>query len=217
MAKHYFNLSKVLKNLLSKKNMRPADLANAVNLPRPTIHRLLTGKSTRPHSSSLQPIADYFSVNIDQLLGEKPLTDAESPTSFDTANMRVKYVPLIQWESIIQQISLDTKDSSNCVPFIGNISEKGFATVMPDTSMEPFVRKNSILIFDPEKQLKDRSYVLVKIKGVQLVFRQILFDVEDKYLKALNSDFKDLGMRLLSKEDAVIGTLLESRINFQAE
>ncbi len=197
--------------------MRPADLANAVNLPRPTIHRLLTGKSTRPHSSSLQPIADYFSVNIDQLLGETPLTGAESSTSVDKANVDVKYVPLIRWESIIQTISLDTKDNNNYIPFIGNISEHGFATVMPDTSMEPFVRKNSILIFDPKKQFKDRSYVLVKIKGVQLLFRQILFDLEDKYLKALNGDFKELGMRLLSDEDSIIGTLLESRINFEAE
>lgn len=214
MAKHYLNLSKVLKDLLNKKNMRPADLANAVDLPRPTIHRLLTGKSTRPHSSSLEPIAEYFSVDVEQLLGEKPLVNSETLIKSNvTDQIEVKYVPLIEWK-LIGDISSKC-ENHKCIPFIGSISEKGFATIMPDTSMEPFIRKNSILIFEPEKKVKDRSFALIKLEGNKLLFRQVLIDLEDVYLKALNKDLDEIQMRLLDKNDVILGILLESRINFE--
>ena len=69
MAKKYLNLGKILKKLLLERDLKPADLSRAVHIPPPTIHRLITGKSTRPYASSLKPIADFFSISVEQQLG----------------------------------------------------------------------------------------------------------------------------------------------------
>lgn len=98
------------------------------------------------------------------------------------------------------------------IPFIGNISEQGFATIMPDSSMEPIFTRNSILIFDPNKSSKDRSYVLAKLHDSEiLVFRQLLIDFDHKYLKPLNPDLNVFSMRLLAKNDKVHAVLIEAR------
>ncbi len=67
MAKKYLSLGKVLKKLLFERDLKPADLAREVNIPPPTIHRLITGKSTRPYESSLKPIAKFFQFQLNSL------------------------------------------------------------------------------------------------------------------------------------------------------
>ncbi len=42
-----------------------------------------------------------------------------------------------------------------------DVSNEAFATIMPDSSMEPLFPRESILIFDPALESVDRSYVLV--------------------------------------------------------
>ncbi len=191
--------------------MSPADLARAVDLPTATISRLTTGKSTRPYRSSLEPIAKYFSIDVEQLLGEKPL---ESIANDLPSNFTVSYVPLVNWEQLEER----NKDSHSCIPFVGKISKLGFATIMPDASMEPFIQIDSVLVFDPELNPKDRSYVLVKLHETNnYVFRQLLVDAEHKYLKPLHPDFSAFKMRLLSQDDEIVACLVEARYNINSE
>ena len=214
MAKKYHQLGKILKKLLFDNNMKAVDLAREVNLPAPTIHRLITGKSTRPYPSSLKPIADFFSVTIDQLLGEEPISSNNTNLtnqSKDILSKNIIHVPILPWNSLS-----DFKNSSGnlCenVLFAGKISGNGFATIMQDSSMEPIFSKGNILIFDPLKQYKDRSYVLVYLQEAGLhVFRQLLIDLNLKYLKPLNSDLSVFKMRVLEEKDKIIATLVEAR------
>lgn len=213
MAQKYLKLGNILKKLLFEHNMKASDLAREVNLPPPTIHRLVTGKSTRPYKSSLEPIADYFSLNVEQLVGEEPIQgDAKQdeqgklPTS-----SAIQQVRLIPWTDLCN-ISSDDKDQYENLPFIGRISNNGFATIINDSSMEPIFARGSLLIFDPEITPKDRNYVLVQLQDNNLfVFRQLLIDMDHKYLKPLNPDLNAFKMRLLNKEDKTIGVLIEAR------
>lgn len=204
----------MLQKLLYDRRMNASELAREVDLPTPTVHRMVTGKSTRPYRSSLQPIADYFSISVDQLLGEEPLPEGGESTTSDVG-FHTKAIPLIPWNDL----SADLKEvkASKKVPFIGEISKEGFATILPDASMEPMFAENSILIIDPKKHVKDRGYVLVLLGETQVpAFRQILIDADEKYLKALNKDLNDLQMRMVSEKDTILGGLVESRMNFGA-
>lgn len=213
MAKRFPQLSVVLKKLLFQKDMKPVDLARELNIPQPTIHRIVTGKSTRPYRSSLEPIAEYFSLNVDQLLGEEPL-----PADFSESNKnqtltinKVKYIHLVPWENP-SNVTNTSYDNDEKIPFLGNISDKGFATIMPDSSMEPVFPRNSILIFDSDKTPKDRSYVLVQLHDTKTpVFRQLLVDLDHKYLKPLNPDLNTFKMRLLGENDKIYAVLVEAR------
>lgn len=214
MAKKYPKMAQVLKKLLFEKDMKSIDLAREVDLPAPTVHRLVTGKSTRPYKSSIEPIADFFSISTDQLLGEQPLPGEEVVIETEHNELSSDYisrVPLIPWNKINERNTLDFTEYKT-VPYIGSISEAGFATIMPDSSMEPIFSRNSILIFDPNKTASDRSYILVKLtEAQQPVFRQLLIDLEHQYLKPLNPDLTAFQMRLLKDEDEILGILIEAR------
>lgn len=193
--------------------MRPADLARETNLPTPTVHRLVTGKSTRPYKSSLEPIADYFSLSVDQLLGESPLPAEYGADENDRkalARRQVVFVPFIDWGSLDEIDTTKTEDQDT-VPFIGQISEKGFATIMPDSSMEPQFSRENVLIFDPAKETTDRSFVLVRLADGTYILRQLLIDANHKFLKPLNPDLSVFKMRLLEEGDQIKAALVEAR------
>lgn len=217
MAKKYPLLSKVLKKLLFDRDMKPVELARAVDMPVPTVHRLVTGKSTRPYQSSLEALAEYFEITQEQLLGEKPLPGEETnaPPAILKKNQQpsenyIKQIPLVPWDKITNFDKLE--NSYDKIPCLGTISDQGFALIMPDSSMSPIFAKGNILIFDPAKAPIDRSFVLVKLaENNALVFRQMLVDVDYKYLKPLNPDLNAFKMRLLNESDQILGVLVESR------
>lgn len=189
--------------------MNSRELAQAVDLPQPTVHRLVTGKSTRPYLSSLEPIAEYFSIEVEQLLGEKPLSSDIS------SSQTIANIPLIAWEDLENR---EKQKDTSLIPFIGTISAAGFATTMKDTSMEPLIPRNAILIFDPDLQPNDRSYVLVQLGETKcFVLRELLIDADYHYLKPLNPDLSVFKMRLLDKGDKIVACLVEVRHNFRTD
>jgi SOS-response transcriptional repressor LexA len=198
--------------------MKPADLARALNIPSPTIHRLVKGKSTRPHASSLEPIANFFSITVEQLLGEETLPklinneEITLPVKSD-----ITIVPIIAWEDIYNIKEAKTKSKNN-VAVIGNSHDDYFALIMNDHSMEMLFPKRTILIFDPHKKPTDRSFVLVKLAGIETpIFRQLLVDVDHQYLKPLNPDLNMYKMRLVNENDCILASLFESRINHEID
>lgn len=200
--------------------MKPADLAREVNLPQPTIHRIVTGQSTRPYKSSLEPIAEFFAVSVEQLLGESSSLDEmwkNEPVASKNHSPIVKNIPIVGW-SQINELEEARQHNEKYIVALGNFSEGAFATVMPDSSMEPFFRCGTLLIVDPDHPAKDRSYVLAHLKENQLfIFRQLLIDGDDRYLKPLNPDLNQFRMRLLQSEDAIIGSLIESRNQYSQD
>lgn len=207
MAKTYPKLGGILKKLLFERNMKASDLAREVNLPSPTIHRLVTGKSSRPYMSSLEPIADYFSVSIDQLLG----VDDMHIESNSSALPLMRTLPLIPWEDL-NNVELSNESTFKQIPYVGNVSVGAFATTLIDTSMEPIFNRGNVLIFEPALLPRDRSYVLVELAGKHgFIFRQLLMDADHKYLKPLNPDLNIFKMRLLGEGDSVVAVLVEAR------
>jgi len=215
MAKQYPKLGSIIKRLLFERDIKSIDLARAVHLPAPTIHRLITGKTTRPYESSLKPIAEFFGIEITQLLGEKPLPSADNQDIGKKSTLHAVTIPLITWDNLK---NWETQENENGILFVGSISSKGFATIMPDTSMEPIVQRNSIIIFDPDITPGDRSFALIKLHETKAyVLRQLLVDADQCYLKPLNPELSGFKMRLLHKNDVMIACLIETRHNFQSE
>lgn len=212
MAKYYPKLSKILQKLLFERRINTSELARQVDLPIPTVHRLVTGKSTRPYPSSLKPIADYFSLEIAQLTGDMPIQNwGSTDNSSNLAEQHAKIIPIIAWEDLDN--ICEAREKSDSIVLSIHTNSNCFALTMNDHSMEPLFPKKTILLFDPGKPLVDRGYVLVKLSGNYTpVFRQILIDIDHRYIKPLNLDFKEQ-MRLLHQNDIIIASLFESRIN----
>jgi plasmid maintenance system antidote protein VapI len=112
-VKTYPKLSAILKKLLFQEDIKSVELARALGIPAPTIHRLVTGKSTRPYKSSLDPIAKYFGITSDQLLGVQPLFPDETigESGSNSAPKGFQTVELLKWESLDKALQLQCPTS----------------------------------------------------------------------------------------------------------
>src|SRR5690606_5355502 len=94
-------ISQILNHLMADRKIRVAELARRINLPQPTVHRIATGVCEHPHLSSLKPIADFFSITIEQLKGHAPISWID----------RASKVPLLTWKCLLDwPLNKKTKD-----------------------------------------------------------------------------------------------------------
>jgi transcriptional regulator with XRE-family HTH domain len=63
------NLSDVLSFLMSNVGIKSAELARKTGIAQPVISRLMTGVTSNPQILTIKPIADFFDVTLEQLLG----------------------------------------------------------------------------------------------------------------------------------------------------
>jgi transcriptional regulator with XRE-family HTH domain len=71
-------LSSILSHLMSQKGIKSAELARKTGIGQPIIYRLMTGETENPQISTLKPIADFFQIGFDELLGLAPLKKQHS-------------------------------------------------------------------------------------------------------------------------------------------
>lgn len=64
------NIKYVLSGLLSDSGISESELGRKINIPRATINRLIAGHTPDPRASTLNAIAAYFNISIEQLLGK---------------------------------------------------------------------------------------------------------------------------------------------------
>jgi SOS-response transcriptional repressor LexA len=201
-------ISQIVRTLMFKKNINAAQLARETDLPQQTIQRIVSGTSAKPHLSSLIPLSTFFGVSVEAL------RKGDIDLSLDSSEItEAKSIPLIRWEDL----SLDLSDSNAYVAEKKIVVDQvipgdAFAISMKDSSMEPYFPNNALLILDPNKEAVDRSFVLVKFKNTnEVIFRQLLEDGQNNYLKPLNPDFNAFQMRALTPEDTLLGVLAEFR------
>jgi len=207
-------ISNILKTLMFKKNVNTSQLARELKLPQQTLQRIVSGVSPHPHGKTLKPIADFFDVSLDQLKGKSPLPDSAVDMGLPTiTKAKAKEVPIIEWNEVEPYLSNPEAFNANELAFADpKLSEETFAITLPDSSMEPYFPKGSLLILDPKKPAKDRCFVLAKIaESDTLIFRQLLVDGEHQYLKPLNPDLNAFPMRLLKGSDTILGVMVEFR------
>lgn len=210
-------ITDILKQLLFAQDLRPMDLARITGLPQPTIQRIVAGTSTNPHHSTLMPIANFFGITTDQLKGEAPLPQFLNKL-MTTSDACFGRAPTIKWEEIYDWP--DNKESltltqRKVIILENHLGPDAFVVEMPDSSMFPLFPMRSQLIIDPSKKPTDRSFVIVKLKRQGLVvFRQLLIDASDYYLKPLSPDLEQFKVTLMQPGDLICGVLVQSRNNF---
>lgn len=63
-----------MSRLMQAYAMTQTELANKTKLTQATIQRLQSGDTDNPTLKNLIPIADFFSISIDQLVGRAPIS-----------------------------------------------------------------------------------------------------------------------------------------------
>jgi len=205
------NLSDVLSRLMFHKRIRVMELSRQTGVPQTTLQRIVKGTIEKPRQVSLQPIADYFKVSLEQLKGLKPIAWLSAAPLEETGWMPV---PLLSWEKAAA--STEHEMEEGLLYTEAKVAKNGaFALTMNDSSMEPLFPEGTVLVIDRHKTPKDRSYVVTLLKDhPQPIFRQLLVDGPNRYLKTISPDFDRSAMNLMSKDDKIVGVLAQARRNY---
>src|SRR3989339_1637782 len=95
------NLRERFENLLAEYKISLAQLHKNTGVPLTTLKRIKNDLFANPTLSSLAPIADFFSITINQLVGIDPLpTDLPLGVYIEKRDTWTA-VPLISWEQAI--------------------------------------------------------------------------------------------------------------------
>ncbi len=189
------------------------ELHKNTGVPITTIQRMRADVNANPTISSLQPIADFFRITVDQLIGSQPLPTGREQGSFVKQQKGWTDVPIITWAEVIQWP--DNKLTRNFVTISIDveISNDSFALIIQDTLIDFF--KDSAIIVDPETSYFDTSYVIAYKKGArEATLKQIKFYDENIYLKPLSDEFKTT---MLDDSYKIVGTVKQVRRDFKFE
>ena len=208
-------VSIILKKLMEKKEIRTAELARQAKLPQPTVHRIVTGVSPNPHASSLAPLADFFSVSIEQLRGLNPIPDFDDFTDITNNLAGWSNLPILSIEDCYYWLNnhpnKDKAVSGHLLCDTNTIHADGFCTYVPDLSMYPQFSKGTLLIVDPKLPPQDRHFVLAYLPTQeQVVFRQLLINSAKFYLKPKSPELIDFPLEEIQREN-ILGVVIESR------
>lgn len=208
------NLHQILRALMDEMNLSESELARRTQVGQPVIHRILSGETDNPRVATLSQIANYFSISISQLIGDAPLPENRLPGTHNHSTHAWSQVPLLNWEQAIhwpnQRSSIH---SPSMVATDLPVGKDAFALKVKDATMAPRFVEGIILIIDPDRNPEDRDFAVLSMAGQKhAIFKQILKDGHDIYLKPLNPDFKTMLMD--TTQCRIIGTIIQARDDF---
>lgn len=201
-------LSRYLKKLLFDKDINVAQLSKEIDIPQPTLNRIILGKTKNPQPKSLEKMADYLGVPVNEIT---KFTEEESKLiENEIIKIPLFTIPEIKSRNFVQelpalnQINIDAPLGENC-----------FAVTLNNSSMEPMFLEGTTLIFNPDKEPKDKSFVLVFLQDkLSSIFRELLIDADFQYLKTTNPSLSTSPLTVLESKDKILGTLVEARRSY---
>jgi SOS-response transcriptional repressor LexA len=210
-------LHEVLEKLMEEVAINEAELARKTDIPQPTLHRILSGATKSPRGNSLAPLANFFSVTINQLMGVDPLPADRVAGTHNTRIYGWTPLPIISWEEAANwtkfQPELRTQNWKHWISTDLSVSDAAFAVIAKGDAMSPTFNEGTILVIEPAMLPNNRDFVVVAIKGQNnAVFKQYLIDGDDTYLKSINNEYRTVQF---DKASTVVGTLVQARSDYR--
>lgn len=207
-------LRHILRNLMDELNLSESELARRTQVGQPVIHRILSGETDNPRVATLSLIANYFSISISQLIGDVPLPEHRLPGTHNPRLSTWSQVPLLTWEQAAEWPQQKNIQHPQMIATELAVGLNAFALTVKDTTMSPRFNEGMLLIVDPDQTVEDRDFAILLLDHqTHVVFKQILKDGADIYLKPLNPDFKTT---LLSPTSRIIGPVIQARTDFKS-
>jgi transcriptional regulator with XRE-family HTH domain len=190
-TKEYFVMvdeckSNNIKILMQKHGLTIEELADELDVSISTINRLLVGTKIDPRLSTLRPLAKFFEISIEELMGDKPLNvKLKDKDHFIDNKQTLLQVPIIHWEQvknaadIVHQLNFDKWD--NWMTIFKVMSDDAYALQIQQSSLPPPFYFQSIIVIDPGKEPKDSDYALIMHKENPLLTKVILNGIQRLY------------------------------------
>lgn len=201
------NLSENLNLLMAKARVSSDELARQIGIPATTIKRIRNNEQANPTISTLLPIANYFSVSINQLI------EAE-PNDINLHPLKTYRIPLLSWQECIQHTEIEYKEQSKYISVERFVSKQAFALIVEDSELY-FFPKNSILIVEPSEKPLNGDYIIVaNIQQNIRSIRKYIVELDQIYLKPMISG---IATSALTSEYKIIGVILQYKVELKTE
>lgn len=200
-------LNNTLEYLIKKWGININQLHKHTGIPLSTLKRLRLNKENNPTLASLAPIANYFSISLDQLTGREALPKKNNK-QIDGLT-----IPLVHWKDI-----LNIPKNRNHLAFSSllirdiTLNENSFALVIRDNNTNNFLA-GSLLVIDSSLKGRNRDFIIIYKKGEteSQLMQKIIY--ENKiYLKNLTIESEIIRFSDLYK---IIGVVIQIRMNYK--
>ena len=178
-----------LNYLLSLHSLDIKHLSSETGVPAATIARLRK-KGSNPTLSSIEPLLDFFRVDLDSLLYEDM-----SSQNYQNKKKMGELVPISVYS--LEEIT-NKKSSAKVSEFIGSAGITGknvYGISINNDALAPAFQANSIIIIDPDLKAAESDYVLCCLgdgETASPVFRQLFIDGSNYYFKPINPGFGEM-------------------------
>lgn len=159
----------ILKRLMLKENLTESELARRTGIGQPVIHRISSGETDNPKIDTLLPIAQYFQLDLSELVGDHPLPEARQLTSAQSALPAWYKVPLLSGEQIPHW--LQHHQSLHPIRYIAtpqSLSPYAYATTLEDNSLEPRFCVGTHFIVEPHRPAQHQDFCVILPKKHRL-------------------------------------------------
>lgn len=190
-----------LNKLLKKEGLTSDDLSRLIGVPSTTIKRMRSGEAN-PTLNNLLPIAEYFSITLNQLVNGDPLAE----------NFEANTLPLFSWDECCNHDSIDYEKFSKKILTERTVSKKAFALLVQEDEQE-FFPENSILIVEPEIEPNNGDYVIIgNLKQNIAAIRKYIIEIDKIYLKPL---IPGIDISVLTSSYKVLGVILQYKVELK--
>lgn len=197
------NLSENLNLLMAKARMNSNELARKTGLPATTIKRIRNSDQANPTITTLWPIAKYFAITVDALLGEEP------NYSMQPFMHGLNTIPLLTWRECIDIHALSYEKIPKKIATEKQVSEKSFALAVEEKDLVVFPEK-SLLIVDPNKQPESGDYVIVAKSELGMAsIKKYIIETDQVYLKSM---ITGLGIAPYTPEFKIVGVIVQYKM-----
>lgn len=192
-------------------DMSESLLAKKINIPKATINRILSGRTPDPRVHTLTPIAQYFGISIEQLLGLAPLPNKDKVSDIPKGNFYT--LPFIEFNKIYEWQLKQYKPEKNyrITSMRDDLLNQSCYITKPNTqSMMPKFQNNTFLIVDLDSQANSDDFVIYFSSiDNSIYFRQLINEGNDLYLCAVHPGFEVIKV---TSDFIFLGVVIESRM-----
>lgn len=212
-------LNEVLTRLMKEANMNASKLSRNTGLAITTVKRLCSD-DCNPTLKSLEPIANYFDISINQLLGAEPLPQDKGQGMNIPNVMSWGLVPVITMDESVRwpqnKEEIQQRFNLEYVAVDAEPNETLFAMRLQGNSMEPRFSADTILVLDPQMKPHDGSVGLILHKGKSTPqYKEILMDGPDMYIRSINPELPGSKLEPYNEEQfQLLGVLRHIRKDF---
>jgi transcriptional regulator with XRE-family HTH domain len=181
-------LSATLEYLIKERGINTQQLHKYTGISLSTLRRLRLNKENNPTLASLVPIAKYFSITVDQLIGIQPLEERLAVSKFTVPKLEATKVPIIAWENTLKCNKARQEQALSSL-LISDVylSKAAYALIIKKSQWNNLLA-GSLLVIDPQLEFNDRDFIIVSEKTQQFPqLYQVLIFEKKNYLKL--SDF----------------------------